>query len=209
MAIFKLNTLSRWNALSPETGAVFKGVDGEDRLVRINVNCEAVTSFSLVDAGDRDTFLVTVEPGVHVIEFYFPGTFRLIADAVGAAVMFQSADLEPTFSEIVDPKIFTKIAQRRHRNRELEEIMYRMQQNVERRFASQAHEMEAAFERRAREIQNGRPAEIVVSNAPGAAASGGGAPVPAQGTNGEEPAPVAAAPAVGESQTGVSSENPS
>lgn len=207
MSIIKLNSLSRWNRLSPDQGAVFPGVKEQERLVRINLNCEAVTSLSIVHDADRDQFLCTVEPGVHVVEFYTAGTFRLVADAVGAAVLYQSADLEPTFAEVVDPKIFTKIANRRHRNPELEEIMFRMTQNVERRLAAQASEMEAAFERRRREMENGRPAEVVVSNAPGAGAGGSGPQVPAQGAAGQESAPASAAPAASKPASGVSSEN--
>ena len=61
-------------------------------------------------------------------------------------------------------------------------MMFRMNQNIERRLASQAAEFEAALIRR-REEDNARAAERVISNAPGATVNAGGAEIP-------EPEPV-------------------
>ncbi len=199
MAI-KLNSLSRWQVLAGDRAISFDGSDVAERRVRINFNCEAVTSF-YVEQDGRERFLCTLPPGLETVEFNFAGSFRVFAEDGSGAVLYQSADLEPTFSEIVDPVIFTRIANRRHRNPELEEIMYRMQANIERRLAQQAHELEAAFERRRKELENGRPAEIVVSDAPGAVASVVGQPVSASGADGES-AGVDASAADGSQQSG-------
>ncbi|WP_234887325.1 hypothetical protein [Agrobacterium pusense] len=197
--VLKLNSLSRWSELPSDQAIVFAGSDIGERTVRLNLNLEAVTSF-FIGIGDEERFLVTVQPGVDTVEFSALGTFRVYAEEGSGAVLYQSADLEPTFSEIVDPVIFTKIANRRHRNPELEEIMFRMNQNLEARLAQQAHEFEAALERRRMEEENGRSAETVLSNAPGAVAGSGGTEVPAQGAAGEKSGEAAPAPDGGEQQ---------
>lgn len=197
--VVKLNSLSRWSELVSDKAIVFAGSDIGERTVRLNLNLEAVTSF-FIGIGDEERFLVTMQPGVDTVEFSATGTFRVYAEEGSGAVLYQSADLEPTFSEVVDPVIFTKIANRRHRNPELEEMMFRMNQNLERRLAQQADEFEAALLRRRMEEENGRSAETVISNAPGAAAGAGSGQVPAQGAAGEEPGETAPAPNGGEQQ---------
>ncbi|WCK79740.1 hypothetical protein [Agrobacterium fabrum] len=201
--VLKLNSLSRWSELPSDKAIVFAGSDIGERTVRLNLNLEAVTSF-FIGIGGQERFLVTMQPGVDTVEFSAAGEFRVYAEEGSGAVLYQSADLEPTFSEIVDPVIFTKIANRRHRNPELEEIMFRMNQNLEARLAQQAFEFEAALERRRMEEENGRSAETVISNAPGAVVGAGSAQVPAQGAVGEEPGETPPAPNSGEQQGGAS-----
>jgi len=202
--VVKLNSLSRWSALAPVQAIVFAGSDIAERRVRIDFNLEAATSFFIVDGDGVESFLCALPAGQETIEFSAPGTFSVYAEQGSGAVHYISADLEPTFSEVVDPVVFTKIANRRHRNPELEEMMFRMNQNLERRLAQQADEFEAALERRRMEEENGRSAETVVSDAPGTVAGAGGAQVPAQGTAGEEPSETSPAPNTGEQQGGGS-----
>lgn len=202
--VVKLNSLSRWLSLDNTKAILFSGTSDNERLVRIQFNLEAVTTFYVgKDQMDAD-LLCTIGPGQETVEFYAQGDFYIFAEKDAGMVKYQSADLEPTFSEVVDPVIFTKIANRRHRNPEMEEMMYRMQLNVERRLAQQAGELEAAFERRRKEEENGRSAETVVSNAPGAASGSGGTEVPAQGAGTEKTGEAGAGGAVGEQQGGAS-----
>lgn len=169
----KLNSLSRWRPAGPDA-LVFEGVGA--RRVRLHVNSPGVTLAWLLDGdGGVRQFLARVD-GYEVIEFYAEGTVRVGLE--GADAWWMCAEVEPTHVEIIDPVIFTKIANRRHRNPELEEMMFRMQMNMERRLAQQAGEIEAAFERRRKEIDE-RPAETVKTDAPGAAANAGGGTVPA------------------------------
>lgn len=189
----KLNSLARWSLLPVDQAIAFEGSDVAERRVRIDFNLEAVTAFFIGD-DTGESFLCTIGPGLETVEFNVSGSFKVYAEKGSATVHYQSADLEPTFAEIIDPKIFTKIANRRHRNPEYEEMMYKMQLNIERRLASQAAELEGAFARRIAEMENGRPAEIVVSDAPGAAASGAANEVSAQGAGGEIESPPASKP---------------
>ncbi|MBS0259542.1 MAG: hypothetical protein JSR13_17665 [Proteobacteria bacterium] len=200
--VVKLNSLSRWSSLGSKQAIVFDGSDIAERRVRIDFNLEAATAFFIVDRDGEETFLCALPAGQETVEFSAAGKFSVYAEAGSGAVHYISADLEPTFSEVVDPVIFTKIANRRHRNPELEEMMFRMNQNLERRLAQQADEFEAAFARRRMEEENGRSAETVISNAPGTVAGSGGAEVPAQGAGGEVSGETAAAPDASEQQGG-------
>lgn len=185
----KLNSLARWARL-PETDAiVFEGTDVDERRVRIDFNLEGVTTFFIGDERRGENFLCTIGPGLETVEFNVSGTFSVYAEKGSGAVHYHCSEHEPTFSEVVDPKIFTKIAQRRHRNPELEEMMWRMNANIERRMAQQADEIKAEYERRLKEAEDARATETnVVAGTP---PSSGGSEVPTQGA---EPAKPSEAP---------------
>lgn len=191
----KLNSLARWSVLMPGEGIIFNGSDDGERRVRVNFNCERPTVLYIVIM-NVERFLVALPAGLETVEFNVRGNFRIVADKEAGEVHFQSADLEPTFSENVDPVIFTRIANRRHRNPELEEIMWRMQANMERRLAQQADEIESAFERRRKEFEDARAAEA--ANNQGSPAQAAGAEVPAQGAAGEGGGADAGSPPAGE-----------
>lgn len=192
----KLGSLSRWKlVLANSTESVtLPGRGDVERRIRLHVNCAAATAFyRVIDGTDDEQLLASVPAGLHTLEFSASGDVEWFAatDSHNSQVWYQTADLEPTYSTVVDPVIFTKIANRRHRNPELEEVMYRMHLNVERRLAAQAEEFEAALERRRQEEDHGRPTETLVSDAPGAVAGTGGeevrAPEPAASEPGETP----------------------
>lgn len=181
MAI-KLNALDRWKALAPGDAIDFENTSDAGRRVRLHVNVAAPTTF-YVENDDGPRLLASVPAGLETIEFSAAGKFAVFAQEGAGEVHYQTAEGEPTFARVVDPVIFTRIANRRHRNPELEEMMFRMQANQERRFAQLAGEMEAAFARRVKEVEHGRAAERVETVAPGATASAGRVEV-----SGKEPA---------------------
>ncbi len=183
----KLNSLARWNTLAAGQAIVFESPsnDGERR-IRLHLNVSHPTALYAEDeSGPR--FLCVVPTGVETVEFFAAGKIAVFNEDGDCEVHYQTAESEPTFAEVIDPVIFTKIANRRHRNPELEEVMYRMQLNMERRLAQQAGEIEAAFERRRKEETDGRPAETVISNAPGAAANASEPAVQSQEPASEQP----------------------
>ena len=202
----KLNSLSRWRPYVDGEVLALPGDDAGERRIRLSFNCERETAvFLRVDDADAlvsigflsgERLLAVVGPGVETVEFASVGTveFFCVPRLEGAQVWFQTADDEPTFSRVVDPRVFTRIANRRHRNPEMEAMMQRMQVNIDRRLAMQAAEFEAALERRRKEDDNGRPSETIVSNAPGTAAGLGGEEVRAPDAGaGEEPSPAGGA----------------
>ncbi|MGF7009263.1 hypothetical protein [Aminobacter sp. BE322] len=184
MQTIKLNSVDRWRpALS--NVLTFEGTGA--RRIRLHVNSPGVTLAWLVDdtgAEEGFQFLARAE-GYAVIEFHAEGDVRISLD--GSDVWWMCSEAEPTHVTVIDPVIFTKIANRRHRNPELEEVMYRMQLNMERRLAQQAGEIEAAFVRRRQEEEIGRSAETIVTDAPGAAANAGGGEVQPQEPGAFEP----------------------
>lgn len=188
----KLGSLARWK-MFPLDALNLPGRDGGERRIRLNINAESeIALYRVFRALDDQQLVAVLAPGFHTVEFMAAGTVSLIAAKQdGAQVWYQTADDEPTYVEVVDPVIFTRIANRRHRNPELEEMMYRMQLNVERRLAAQAEELEQALSRRRAEEEHGRPAEKIVTNAPGSAAAAGGeevrAPEPVAPESGEAP----------------------
>ncbi len=184
----RLNSLSRWKDLEAGAAIMFDDPATEnERRIRLHFNLAAATPFYIEDAnGPR--FLTVVPAGLETVEFGAVGSFAIFPQEGAREVQYQTAEDEPTYATVVDPVIFTKIANRRHRNPEMEEVMFRMQQNMERRLAQQADEIEQALERRRMEETHGRPAERIETNAPGAAANAGGkeqepvAPKPVEGT---------------------------
>ena len=197
----KLNSLSRWAVLDGAEAIAFEGTGAAERRIRIDFNLEGVTSFFIGDL-DGENFLCTIGPGLETVEFNVAGAFKVYAEKGSGAVHYQCSGQEPTSMEIPDPVIFTRIAQRRTRNPELEEMMHRMQLNVERRMAAQADELAAVYERRERlllETQNVRTVETNDARTPLAA---GGSEVPAQSASGEKPGEAPASPAGGEQSGG-------
>lgn len=176
--VVKLNSIARWLALDPKKGISFDGEPETERLYRIEFNCEAVTTFYVVQ-GKSERLLITLQPGLETVEFYLAGDFTIVSDE-GGDVLFWCADYEPAFVEVLDPEIFTKIATRQARNPELEEIMYRAQLNMERRFAAQEQEIEA-MRLRALELEN------VVNAVKTKSAGTDAKPVPGEKPAGEEP----------------------
>lgn len=193
----KLNSLARWATLPAKNAIVFEGSEVDETRHRILFNLEGVTAFFIGNA-EGERFLCTIGPGQETVEFNIAGAFKVYAEEGSGAVQYQSADLEPTHIEVADPVIFTRIAQRRHRNPEMEEMMYRMQLNMERRFAQQAGEIATIYAKREQEAERARAAE---TNDAGAPAGAGGDEVRAQGAVGEKPGE-AAPPASGGEQQG-------
>lgn len=157
----KLNSIARWSELPPEASVVFEG--RKARRIRLHVNSPGLARFWLIEDG-KERFLGAVER-CDVIEFVASGDVEIATK--DSDVWYYCAEHEPTHTKILDPKIFTRIAERRTRNPELELMMHQMQVNLERRLAAQNFEfnsrMEAALA--AREARN-EP----VSEAPGTVA---------------------------------------
>lgn len=200
-----LNSLARWAVLAADEAVVFEALDDAERPVRINFNLEAVTTLFIGYPDGTENLLVTVGPGLETVVFNVAGAFRIYAENGSGVVQYQSAHLEPNHVEVVDPVIFTKIAQRRHRNPELEEMMYRMQANIERRFAAQADEIEAQYQRQLQEAKN---AAAAPSNPQPVAPPTGAVVEPAAGQTGENSGEVAGAGAASGDASGSGGGTP-
>lgn len=176
----KLDALADWKNLSAQSAIIFDGPKGSGaRRVRLHVNCEADTVFYYQDYAGEDRLLTAVSAGVHTLEFYAEGKVGVFR-AGKAQVWYQTAEDQPTFVKVVDPKVFTKIAQRRERNPELERMFAMMQRNAMQREA----QLQADFARRLDAVQRANVAPAPVP-APKKKGKSDGSPAPkADGTSG-------------------------
>lgn len=157
-------------------------------------------------SGRRVQFLALVE-GLDTIEFAVDGAFDLVP--VGGDINCHSADGLDVTTRVIAPLIFTKVWDRRPRNRQLEMIEYRQRVNQERFRQDLIAEMdrrEKALDAKAEKYAQDRIKEPVApdagsedgeatpSNEPGkepakdGGASAGGKPKPEGGTSSDVPA---------------------
>nr|QJB21439.1 MAG: hypothetical protein [Microvirus sp.] len=106
---------------------------GERRRVRLEVNTSAPCQIMLQTGPDDMRFLVNVN-GRETVQFIAPGPVTLWPDCDGE-VWWWTSEMETTATVIEEPEIFTKIAERKPRNPELERIAAKMQENADRRMA--------------------------------------------------------------------------
>lgn len=142
MAI-KLANISDWERFDADKLLVLPG-GPQSRKIRLEVNCGHLTRWDLMIPGEGRFHLATVE-GFETIEFFYAGEARITAMSARVGIdevdaWFYTADGQVTHSEVPDAVTFTKIAQRRARNPELEYMQFVMNQNIERRLAAQADE---------------------------------------------------------------------
>lgn len=159
----KLNALSRWTKL-PEEGVIFGTKKSPLRRLRVQFNASVPTAINVaVDGAER---LLTVIPsGLETVEFNASGEVPIYADTT-QEVWYLCAEEEPTCTVFEAPRIFTKIAQRKARNPELEHMMFMMNQNIERRFQQQA----ADYERQLAAADERAKANVAAGGIHGAAA---------------------------------------
>lgn len=113
----------------------------KERRVKLYVNAAEPVRIDLVPESTRKRFLARVD-GLEVISFVVSGPCLLITD--GDCEVY-TAELEQVHVVVPDAVSFTKIATRRARNPELEQIMHRMAINMERRLAVAQRDLEARF----------------------------------------------------------------
>lgn len=133
----KLHDLERWTALP--RGRAIDLPAKTNRRVRLHINVPLAVNLTAVLATGEVRFLAALERGVNVVEFTTRGGVVVHIDG-DVECFFHVAEGEATTIKVKDPKIFTRIAQRRPRNPELEAMMYVAQQNMEKRFAAMARD---------------------------------------------------------------------
>lgn len=99
--------------------------------------------------GTETIFVAHCMPGRDTIDFFVDGSFELFAE--GGPVYVYSNDSQQTELHVVAPEVFTRIANRRSRNPQLEIMMWQQRQNLERRF----NQLAADTERRIMEASQG------------------------------------------------------
>lgn len=132
--MIRLHNLDRWAKLP--AGDVLHLAEGDLRKVRVQVNLEDRTSFHLRwqnEGADDLVFLGVAGPGVDVIECYTTGG-DIVATSEGEVWYFTNEGQDTTFSR-PEARSFTRTANRRARNPQVELMMFKMEQNINRRIA--------------------------------------------------------------------------
>lgn len=135
----RIYNLDQWTELREQEELRFAGQ--RKRNVRLDVNSPGESAIYIVYEG-KARFLALVK-GRDVIEFSVDGAFGLTCE--GSSVHVFTADGDDISSTILEPRIFTRIAERRRRDPALEQMMYLMNQNMERRLAAQSAELERRY----------------------------------------------------------------
>lgn len=89
---------------------------------------------------DEGLFLCHCRGGRDTIDFAVDGPFSLVV--VGGPVFIYSQDSQQIEMHVLEPEVFTRIANRRQRNPQFEMMMYQQRMNMERRFQELADETE-------------------------------------------------------------------
>lgn len=145
----KLNSIARWTAVDNGSGVALNGRG--HRKVRIDFLSENDRRIYLVRADGEVRFLAFLEAGHTCLEFMDEGNLLLSPDDDGGELWAYTSEFEAAHVVVPDAVTFTKIAQRRTRNPELEHMMWLQQQNIDRRFAALENDYKAQLEK----VRNG------------------------------------------------------
>lgn len=141
----QLMDLKKWATLAEGKTVTFNR--DNPRTVRLDVNTPDKVTLWISEPGHDAEFLALVE-GRDRLEFSVDGKFELTVD--GGNCQFYTVDGLDFSMAPTDDTIFTKVVERRERNRDVELMMYKSQQNIERRLAEMQVDMERSVEKRVR-----------------------------------------------------------
>lgn len=163
----RMFNLRKWTEIQAGGGVSFESV--RPRTVRFEVNSFEETRLHIVYpegvylttpgiVGEASTTEEIIAPGTvfflgrsfgrDVIETFVEGRFDLVVD--GGTLWLFTADGDEVHATVIEPVIFTRIAERKSRNAELEAIERRMYLNQQRMLSA----MHDEFERRMQEKEN-------------------------------------------------------
>lgn len=147
----RIFNVTKWMQL--EEGKVCSFSNPRKRIVRVDVNSPGDSELYYVGADHETRFLALVR-GRDMIEFTSDGAFSIAVN--GNDCWIHTPDGEDISHEVLDPIIFTRIAERRARNPELMAIEARMMQNIFRRMEAMKLEAESYAERAQRRYEHQR-----------------------------------------------------
>lgn len=134
--VLKLGLPVSWQALSGEVR--FPGVG---RRVRLEVMAVFAGALHISDDGQGYAITVPVQHGMNVIEFDASGPVVVLFDGEGEAY-WRAPGEEAHYVRTDGEASMVKLVQRKARNREMELMLYNMEQTMERRLELQRVEME-------------------------------------------------------------------
>jgi hypothetical protein len=143
-----LKNLDKWVRVAPGEGYEFAGRN--QRTTTLEIRAETSTSVYLYrpeKEGIDPIFLCNVD-GYQKVRFRMPEGRWAVCGDEGAALYVATIETEAASIAFPDTVIFTKIAERRARDPRLEMMMFKMNQNLERRLQAQRAEDNRALEQR-------------------------------------------------------------
>lgn len=143
--MYDLKNLQRW--IPAKTGVKFP--NEEPRKVRLEVLSEGVTVLRVQQGKGSAMFIGRFE-GYDVVQFHVDGPWTLQADG-DKAYFWTPETVDAGIVEIPDAVSFTTIMTRRQRNPELELLMKKVGDNMERRIAQVQHDVGLVIARERRE----------------------------------------------------------
>ena len=138
--MFDLKYLDRWEPVAP--GMRFP--TPYKRKVRLEVLSEGECKLYVSEGGQK-SFIGRFE-GYDVVQFSVNGPFELTAK--GDPVKVWCSEFDTMEVVVPDARSFTRIAERKARNPELERMMQRMRQNMEQRLQQAERDIEAKILRK-------------------------------------------------------------
>lgn len=143
-----IDNIDKWHPL--EKGECLEFEKKGKRRVRLQVNSPAPVCFFLSRPGEKPVFLAKTD-GLDTIVFSVEGEFSVAPDAF---CQIYTAEREKIHATGIGEK-FTKIMERKPRNREFELMQFNMMKNVNRRLEQQRAEYEALLA-----VERAKKAEI-------------------------------------------------
>lgn len=145
--VVRIHNIGKWRKVETLKGKQVLQLPGTgNRKVILQLNCAGETRVDLVELERDDaraTFLWAGR-GMEELEFYARGVVHVVCDSEHDVYYFTN-ERAGTAIKNVEPVSFTKIANRRARNPELDAIMLRAEINMNRRLARLEQEMERKY----------------------------------------------------------------
>lgn len=138
----KLRNVTKWKLLP--IGEVLSLPKPEPRVIRLEVNCVAETRVDVLV--DETLVFLWAGQGLQTIEFAVPGPCEVIFTSE-AEVFYATDDSGDAGVVDMEETPFTSIMNRRVRNPQMELMMFKMEQNINRRLDQQREEYEAQLAR--------------------------------------------------------------
>jgi len=129
--MLNLNEMDKF-VLVPQ-GSYLELANDKRRVVKLELNTSEPCQLRLQVGSDDYRFLANVH-GRETISFVADGPVGIWPDCDGE-VWWWCPEMESTHVQLVDEETFTRVANRRQRNPELERMMQKMHENAERRMA--------------------------------------------------------------------------
>lgn len=139
----RLHNINKWRHLVE--GNAYSFANTRKRNVRLEVNAPLEVCLTVIDDQGESFFLALVK-GRDTVEFVSTGKIAIAVE--GGDIWLYTEDSDDISSVVIDPVKFTRIAERRQRNPELEFIAAQMNRNMQRNLEKQAFEIEQRFARR-------------------------------------------------------------